>query len=159
MLRPLFSEDLWRDWFNIRQNFDEMFNRLMRGQPLLAEPKIVRGDLIPAVDAWIDRDTKKFYLRMALPGIEPADVNVQVQGNLLTIKGESKAAQAKKEVDYFYRELHFGTFERTLTLPEGVDTEKLVAEFSHGMLEISAPVVAGALPRRIEIKTIVKKAA
>ncbi len=159
MLRPLFSEEFLRDWFNIRQNFDEMFNRLMIGRPLLAEPKLVHGGFIPPVDAWIDKETKKFYLYVALPGIDPADVNVHVQGNLLTIKGESKIAQTKKELDYFYRELHLGTFERTLTLPEGVDAEKLVAEFSHGVLEITAPVVAGALPRRIEVKTIVKKAA
>jgi HSP20 family protein len=159
MLHPLFGEDLWRDLFNFRQDFDEIFNRLMTGRPVLTEPKLTTVGFIPPVEAWIDKETRKFYLHVAVPGIEPNDVNVQVQGNLLTIKGERKIAQTKKEVDYFYRELHRGAFERTLTLPEGVDVEKLVAEFNHGVLEISAPVVAGALPRRIEVKTIVKKAA
>ncbi len=157
MLHPLFSEDLWRDLFDFRRDFDEIFNRLMIGRPMLTEPKMTFG-FIPSVESWIDREAKKLFLRVALPGVDPNDVNVQVQGNLLTIKGEIKTTQAKKEVDYFYRELHHGAFERTLTLPEGVDVEKLVAEFNHGVLELSAPVVAGALPRRIEIKTF-KKAA
>ncbi|MDE3109662.1 MAG: Hsp20/alpha crystallin family protein [Acidobacteriota bacterium] len=52
-----------------------------------------------------------------------------------------------------------GTFERVLPLPEGVDIEKLVAEFHNGVLEINAPLAAAALPRRIEIEPVLKKAA
>lgn len=159
MLYPLFGEDLWRDLFSFRQDFDEIFNRLMTSRPVLTEPRLQTVGFIPPVEGWIDRDTKKFYLRIAVPGIEPNEINVHVQGNLLTIKGERKVTQTKKEIEPFYREFTYGTFERTLTLPEGVDVEKLVAEFNHGVLEISAPVVVGALPRRIEIKSLVKKAA
>jgi HSP20 family protein len=159
MLHPLFAEDLWRDLFNFRKDFDEIFNRLMITRPMLTEPKLQMVGFVPPVEGWIDRETKKFYLRIALPGIEPHEVNVQLQGNLLTIKGERKLTQTKKEVEPFYREIGYGAFERTLTLPEGVDVEKLVAEFNHGVLEISAPVVAAALPRRIEVKSLVKKAA
>ncbi|HEV2387530.1 MAG TPA: Hsp20/alpha crystallin family protein [Candidatus Acidoferrales bacterium] len=159
MLRPLFNEDLWNDLFDFRRDFDQIFNRLTVGRPFLTEPKLLTGGYFPLVDAWIDKETKKFYLTMTLPGVEPNEVNVLTQGNLLTIKGEIKFAPAKKDIDYFYRELPYGTFERTLTLPEGVDADKLVAEFNHGLLQLSAPMVAGALPHRIEIKGLVKKAA
>jgi len=159
MLYPLLGEDLWRDLFDFRQDFDEIFNRLMTKRPVLTEPKLQTVGFIPPVEGWVDRETKKFYLRVAVPGIEPNDIVVHVQGNLLTIKGERKFTQTKKEIESIYREFSYGTFERTLTLPEGVDAEKLAAEFNHGVLEISAPVVAGALPRRIEIKGLVKKAA
>jgi HSP20 family protein len=159
MLRPLFSEDLWRDLSDFHRDFEDIFSRLTVGRPFLTEPKLLTGGYSPLVDAWIDKETKKFYLTMGLPGVEPSEVNVQTLGNLLTIKGEIKLVPPKKEIEYFYREIPYGTFERTLTLPEGVEAEKLVAEFSHGLLQISAPMVTGALPHRVEIKTLVKKAA
>lgn len=159
MLRPLFTEDLLNDLFDFRRDFDDIFSRLTVGRPFLTEPKLMTGGYFPLVDAWIDKETKKFYLTMVLPGVEPSEVSVLTQGNLLTIKGEIKFPSPKTETHYFYRELPYGTFERTLTLPEGVDVEKLVAEFSHGLLQLSAPMVAGALPHRVEIKTLVKKAA
>jgi HSP20 family protein len=55
-----------------------------------------------------------------------------------------------------YREINYGTFQRTLTLPEGVDAEKISAEFNNGLLEITAPIAAAALPRRVEIKSLPK---
>lgn len=71
---------------------------------------------------------------------------------MLTINAESKASREGKDVDYLYREIGYGTFKRTLMLPEGVDAEKINAEFNNGLLEITAPVAAAALPRRVEIK-------
>jgi len=84
---------------------------------------------------------------------------VEVQGETLTISGERKKVETKKEVSHHHREFTYGAFERTLPLPEGVDVEKLVAEFNNGVLEINAPLVAAALPRRIEVKPAMKKAA
>jgi len=92
-------------------------------------------------------------------GIDPKEVKVEVQGNILTISGERKKVETKKELNYHYRELNYGKFERLLTLPEGLDVEKLVAEFNNGVLEINAPITTAALPRRIEIKPLLKKAA
>ena len=60
---------------------------------------------------------------------------------------------------YLHREFAYGNFKRVVTLPAGVDVEKLAAEFNHGVLEINAPLAAAALPRRIEIKPALKKAA
>ena len=59
-------------------------------------------------------------------------------------------------MDYLYRELSYGTLSRTLTLPEGLDTEQINAEYNDGLLEITAPVAAAALPRQVEIKGLPK---
>jgi len=87
-----------------------------------------------------------------LPGIEPKDVNIQVQGNVLSIRGERTLSNESKEANYVHSELTYGSFERNILLPEGVDPDKLAAEYRNGVLEVTAPVSAAALPRRIEIK-------
>jgi HSP20 family protein len=112
--------------------------------------------LTPPIEAWVDKDTKKYHLRMALPGVDQNKVELNLRGNILTISAERKASREAKEVDYLYRELSYGTFRRTLTLPEGVDTEKINAEYNNGLLEITAPMAAAALPRRVEIKGLPK---
>jgi len=71
------------------------------------------------------------------------------------IRGERKLPQLVKEAELFEREITYGVFERTLSLPEGVNVEKLRAEYVNGVLEITAPVATAALPRKIEIMTTV----
>ncbi len=63
--------------------------------------------------------------------------------------------EEKKDADFVYQEFAYGRFERSITLPEGVDTAKLTAEYKNGVLEIAAPMSANALPRKVEIKTAV----
>jgi HSP20 family protein len=90
---------------------------------------------------------------VTLPGVEPKDLQIHAQGNLLTIRGERKLTHKAKETEFFEEEIAYGVFERTLTLPEGVNGEKLTAEYVNGVLEITAPIAAAALPRKIEVKT------
>lgn len=146
----------YRGLFDFRRDFDEIFNHLIAGSPLT---KSSYEAYVPPVEAWTDPEAKKFYVRVALPGVDPHDVNVEVQANTLTIGGSWKSAKAPAEANYLHREFSYGNFERVVTLPEGVDVEKLTAEFNHGVLEINAPMAVAALPRRIEIKPALKKAA
>jgi len=88
----------------------------------------------------VDKDTKKYHLQMALPSVDPNKVELNLQGNMLTISAERKASREAKDVDYLHREFSYGTFRRTLTLPEGVETEKINAEYNNGLLEITAPM-------------------
>lgn len=89
---------------------------------------------------------------MSLPGIEPKEVQIHVQGNVLTITGERKYTRETKEHEALDEEFAYGKFGRALELPEGVNTEEIIAAFVNGVLEITAPVAAVALPRKIEIK-------
>ena len=143
--------------FDFRRDFDGMFNRLLTGR---AAPGSKEAEIfIPALDAWIDNKAKSYHLRVALPGIEPEEVQVTLEGNNLTISGEHKTTEEKKNADYQYREFSYGRFERVVTLPEQVDAEKLAAEYKNGVLEISAPISASAQPKKIEIKASQKSAA
>jgi len=154
-------EELYRDMFDFRRDFDDIFTRLMTGWPLARmEPKLLeKVTFTPAVEGWIEPEAKKFYLRVSVPGIDPKDVKIVVQNNTLTISGERRITESKKELNYLHREFGYGYFERVLPLPEGVEAEKLTAEFNNGVLEIAAPVATAALPRRIEIRAGLKKAA
>ena len=108
--------------------------------------------MTPAVEAYLDKEGKKYVCRVVLPGVEPKDLQVHAQGNLLTIRAERKVTYTKKEVEFVDEEISYGIFERTLPLPEGVIVEKFTAEFVNGVLEITAPLAAAALPRKIEVK-------
>ena len=153
------AERLFEDLFGVRREFDEMFNRILTGRPWGLElPEFTKEfkkefNIAPAVETYVDKDAKKYVCRVALPGVEPKDVQVNAQGNLLVIRGERKLTHRQKEAELFEEEIEYGMFERTLALPEGVNTEKLTAEYTNGVLEIAAPVAAAALPRKIEIKT------
>lgn len=113
---------------------------------------------VPPVKVWIDKEAKKCHLRIALPGVDPNKVGLKLQGNLLTISAERKARREAKDVQLLVWEIGYGSFKRALTLPEGVDAEKINSEFNKGLLEITVPVTAAALPRQVAIKSQPKAA-
>src|SRR4029434_7045477 len=87
-MRNLYTtERLFEDLFGVRREFDEMFNRILVGKPWGLElPEFKKSfGFCPAVEAYVDKEAKKYVCRVALPGIEPKDVQVQAQGNLFTI--------------------------------------------------------------------------
>jgi len=139
--------------FGFRREFDEMFNRIASSRPWITLPEFKKSfNITPAVEAYVDKEAKKYICKVTLPGVELKDVEVHAQNNLLTIRGERKVTREKKEVEYYETEITYGVFERTLPLPEGVLAEKLTAEYTNGVLEITAPVAVMALPRKIEVK-------
>jgi HSP20 family molecular chaperone IbpA len=154
----------------LHRDFDEMFNRILTGRPLAEWPQLptfntgftpfntgftpFNTGFTPTVEAYLDKEAHKYVCRVTLPAVEPKQVEVGTQGNVLTIRGERKFPYGVKQVELLEHEVPYGKFERTVTLPEGVIVEKLTAEYVNGMLEITAPIVVAALPRTIEIKTI-----
>jgi len=148
-LREPFFEEL----FDFRRDFDKIFNRMVTAKPWEKEVAPWKPfNFVPAVEAYVDKEAKKYVCKVSLPGIEPKEVQIHVQANMLTIAGERKYTRETKEHEALYEEFAYGKFERVLELPEGVNTEKMNAEFVHGVLEITAPVASATLPRKIEIK-------
>jgi len=107
---------------------------------------------VPPIESWVDRENKKFHLSIALPGFDPKELQVELEGNNLTVSGEHQETDEKKDADYLQQEFSYGRMERTIVLPEGVDTSKLSAEYNNGVLEITAPLSEAALPKRIEVR-------
>jgi HSP20 family protein len=147
-------DTFFNDLFDFRRDLNSIFSRLVTGAPPASERALKLIAAVPPIEAWVDKNEKKYHLSIALAGVDPKDVQLSVQGNNLTVSGEQKASEEKKEADYQYQEFAYGRFERTVALPEGVDTEKLTAEYKNGVLEITAPMSANALPRKVEIKTL-----
>ena len=139
---------------DFRREFDQIFNRFFAWRPPFQEEQASIEGFIPAVETSIDKDGKKFLAHVMLPGVDPKDVNIQVQGNTLTISGERSTSRETKETDYLQREITYGSFQRVIDLPEGVDKDKVTAEYRNGILEVTAPISAAALPRKIEVKSL-----
>jgi HSP20 family protein len=156
MTGMMLRDPLFEDLFDFRRDFDKIFNRILTVKPWTKE-EVTPWPLfnfVPPVEAYVDKEAKKYVCKVSLPGIEPKEVQIHVQGNLLAITGERKYNRTAKEPEVLHEEFAYGKFERTFELPEGVNTEKIYAEFVNGVLEITAPVAVAALPRKIEIKTI-----
>jgi HSP20 family protein len=140
------------DVAGLRRNFDDLFNRMFSA-PFFdrwsgANPTGFAW--IPPVESYIDQN--KFIVRLALPGVKPSDVNVQAHGNELTISGERKQEVTPADERTFQCEFAYGAFERVVPLPDGVQADKIEANFNNGVLEIAAPLSEKALPRKIEIR-------
>ena len=98
----------------------------------------------------VTSDEGGWKVRMGLPGIESKDVHVELNHNMLTVTGERTAREEK--TDRHMSEIGYGRFERTFTLPDNVDAEKVSADFENGMLEVTLPVAeADRSRRRIEV--------
>jgi HSP20 family protein len=92
-----------------------------------------------------------FVLRADLPGLTEEDVTLEFDDGTLTVSGERKAEHESKAEGYYRVERAFGSFSRSLTLPEGVDPEAVTASFENGVLEVRIPKPEARKPRRIEI--------
>jgi HSP20 family protein len=91
-------------------------------------------------------------LKADLPEVNKEEVDISVQGNVLTIRGERKRQQEVKEQNYYRTERSYGTFARTFTLPPTVDAEKIAAEFTGGVLTLTLPKREESKPKQIRVK-------
>jgi HSP20 family protein len=105
----------------------------------------------PAVDV-LQRDGD-LVVRAELPGVRPEDVNITLQDNVLTISGERREEQEEQRGGYYVRERRRGSFSRSMTLPEGVDEDRIRARYENGVLEVTIEGAAAVRePRRIQIE-------
>lgn len=105
-----------------------------------------------APDVDIAETREALTLKAELPGIEPKDLQLTLDGNLLALHGEKRQAMAQKDERLYRSERHYGSFARTLRLPANVDTSKVTAEFKNGVLTVVLPKTAEARGRAIPIQ-------
>lgn len=128
---------------------------LVRGN-LQAKPALERFFGDAESNAWTPRvdvreEPSRFVILADLPGVDPADIEVQMDRNVLTLKGERKSDSKQEGAKFTRVERHHGSFERRFTLPDSVDADGVEASGKHGVLEISIPKKAESAPRRIAI--------
>ena len=130
--------------FHFHHNVDDLFERLVTGRE-----ETVQHAWLPTAEGWIENGT--YVIQLALPGVDPKDVEVSWMDNILTVKGERKADHDTEVKNYFVREVAYGAFQRSFALPEGVDAAEVKAKHANGMLEVRVPAPRAATPRMIEV--------
>jgi HSP20 family protein len=128
--------------------FDEAF-RGAAGRTAGEEEWALGGAWAPAVDIY--EHDGNLVLKAELPGIDPKDVDVRVENNVLTLQGERKFESEVKREQYHRVERAYGTFSRSFTLPNVVDNDKIKAEFKDGLLRVVLPKREEAKPKQISI--------
>jgi len=124
--------------------FDEVWGRGHR------EDESVTGNWMPSVDVKETKDALQLIAELA--GIDPKDVEVTVEGGVLTLKGSRQFEKAVEGESYHRVERAYGTFERSFTLPTNVDPDRIQAIYKHGVLHLSLPKREEARPKSIAIK-------
>jgi len=150
----------WPPFDRLRAEIDRVFEDFGRGtwptpffgksfetEPFWRREFSLSG--VPAVD--IAEKDGAYEITAELPGMEEKDIDVQFADGMLVIKGEKKAEKEEKKKDFHLSERHFGSFRRSFRVPEGVETDKIDAEFKNGILTLTLPKSAQAKKKERKI--------
>jgi HSP20 family protein len=110
---------------------------------------LTTASFVPAVDIY--EDNKKVVLKLEVPGIEEKDLDIRVENNTLTVKGERKFEKDEKEENFHRIERRYGSFYRAFTLPQTVDTEHVAANYNAGILKLELSKKPEAQPKQIKV--------
>ncbi|MFP3981594.1 MAG: Hsp20/alpha crystallin family protein [Desulfobacterales bacterium] len=104
----------------------------------------------PMVDTYEKDD--HIVIKAELPGVKKDDISIDVNNNVLSIKGERKDEEKVDEENYYRQERFYGKFQRAFTLPDNVDTDNIEANYNEGVLEVKVPKTEESKTRKIEVK-------
>lgn len=138
----------WDPW----QEIEDLFDRYTRavGRPRGAQGELAVAEWAPRVD--ISETDREFTIKAEIPEVKKEEVKVAVDNGVLTIQGERKQEKEEKDKKYHRIERFYGSFARSFTLPDNVDTEKIKASFKDGMLNLSIPKIEEPKRKAIEVK-------
>ena len=138
-----------RELNTIQNEVNRLFNTFFDAPVTSTNASTATRRWIPAMDL-VETD-EDFVLRADLPGLGEDDVNIELEDNVLTVSGQRIAEHEERKEGYYRVERSSGSFSRSLTLPEGVDPEKVNANFDRGVLEIRIPKPEQRKPRKVTI--------
>jgi HSP20 family protein len=127
----------WRDFGSLARSFDQV-------------ERDFSGTWYPAVEI-LDNESE-IVVKAELPGLKKEDIDINVEDNVLTVRGERKREEEVKEKGYFRSERAYGSFSRSFTLPTTVAVDKINASYKDGVLSVTLPKAEEAKPRQIAIK-------
>ena len=141
--------DPFRELVGLQDRMNRMFDESYRTRTGTEDEWSLGGTWAPAVDIY--EHEGNIVLTAELPGVDPKNVDVRVENNVLTLRGERKWDNDIKRENYHRVERAYGTFTRSFTLPNVVDTEKIKADYKEGMLRLVLPKREEAKPKQISI--------
>lgn len=139
LLPSLWDRDAPDPFRSLHREIDRVFDSFNEAMPMALRAKDENGAwrLTPRVD--VSETEGTLEVTAELPGVDEKDIDVTVAGDMLTIKGEKKSETESKEKDYHVVERSYGTFQRMVTLPCEVETDKIEAKFEQGVLKVTLP--------------------
>ncbi len=147
-MRSIVRWDPFVDMEQMRHRIDHIFGDL---RPWRLAPRV--SSEIGYFPLDISETDEAFEVEAALPGVKPEDVEVQVHGDTVTIKGNAKEEAEGEGKDWLRRERRYGVFARSFTLPTDIDAAKASADFENGLLKLHLPKSEAALPKTIKVST------
>ena len=127
---------------------DELFND--RDSGLWANTRRAAESFNPAVD--IVESDRAYLVKAEVPGLSPENIDVQVENDVLTVRGERKSENEEQQGGYRRVERRYGSFARSFVLPKGTNPEAIEAQVEHGVLTVTIPKVVPATARKVEVK-------
>ncbi len=131
----------------LHKDMDDLVSSFFGVRPMLFSER----EVWPSID--ISEDENSITVKAEVPGSRAEDVDISVQGNILTISGEKKQEQERKEKGYYYAERSYGSFRRDITLPSDVESSKIDAHCKDGVLTISMPKTEKAKAIKVKVKS------
>jgi HSP20 family protein len=136
----------YRELNTLQDRVNRLFHESFSGA---RDESLATSSFAPAVDVY--EDEHNVTLKIEVPGIDEKDIDVRVENNTLTVHGERKFEKEEKEENYRRVERQYGSFSRTFTLPNTVDTESVSADYEKGVLKIKLAKKAEAKPKQIKV--------
>ena len=127
------------------QNLNRLFQEFSRGTDEL----LTSGTFVPAVDIY--EDEHSITLKVEVPGMNEKDLDIKLENNTLTLSGERKFEKEEKEENFHRIERRYGSFSRSFTLPNTVESENVQANYENGILSIKLAKRAEARPKQIKV--------
>ena len=139
-------------FLSLQREIDRLFEGFTRGFPSMQTFTYGNGGmLMPSTD--VTETDKEIEISAELPGLEEKDVQVNLADGVLTIRGEKKAEKEEKDRNYRLVERSYGSFSRSIALPDGVKSEDVKASIAKGVLTVTVPKPVPAQARKIEVKS------
>jgi HSP20 family protein len=139
----------WPGFGSARKDMERLFERMGMADWDLPEVRTL-ADFTPMVDFSETKDA--FVVKAEIPGMEPQDISVSLENQMLTMKGEKKHEKEEKDEQYYRMERSYGAFARTVRLPAPVDGSKVTATFKNGLLTVTLPKAPEAKGSTIPVK-------
>jgi len=150
MIRWLGENDVFSQLDRMQKEMNDLASSFGSRRGSWSSP-FSRTGVYPLLNVYDDGES--FVIRAEVPGIDPKNLDITVTGDTLTLRGERKARELPEGASYHRRELTSGQFRRSLTLPDQVDSAKVVASYKNGILDILLPRAEQAKLRKIEVKS------
>lgn len=135
------------------QRLNRILDEAFAGLPFPEQENVITSTWFAPTD--VSEDENSLRITMELPGVDPNDVRLSLENNILTIRGEKKHQMEENAERVHRSERTYGMFERTFVLPNSIDPEKIEARYENGVLFVTIPKAERAKPREIRVNTSV----